>query len=164
MWWLKRHLQPVSVSYSLKAGFGAGISIGCLYLLSDLSNEVLLMAPFGASCVLLFSVPQSPLSQPTNLIGGHLLSSIVALFFVQFMPDSLAALPLSILAAIGLMAWFRVTHPPAGADPIVIVLGQHSWYFLLFPVFVGSLLLFLLAILHHKFLTKIPYPTKIIKK
>ena len=160
MWWFQRYLPKASLFFSLKTGLGAGIAIGTLALLSYLSGELLLMAPFGASCVLLFSVPQSSLSQPANLIGGHLLASIVSLFFVQFMPDSPYSLPLAVFVAVGLMAFFRVTHPPAGADPIVIVLGQHSWGFLIFPVFLGSLILFFLAIIHHKLLTKIPYPTK----
>lgn len=160
MRWLQRPLPPTSKSFSVKAGLGAGLAIGILAFLSYLSGEILLMAPFGASCVLLFSVPQSPLSQPANLIGGHLLASTVSLLVVQFMPASAYALPLAVFAAVGLMAWLRVTHPPAGADPIVIVLGQHTWGFLFFPVFLGSVILFLLAIIHHKFLTKIPYPNK----
>ena len=160
MRWLKRPLTKVSFSFSIKAGLGASIAIGCLSLLGYLSKEILLMAPFGASCVLLFAVPQSPLSHPTNLIGGHLLASIVSLFFVQVLPESFYSLPLAIFFAVGLMAYFRLIHPPAGANPIVIVLGQHSWGFLLFPVFIGSILLFILAVCYHKFVTKIPYPIK----
>lgn len=160
MWWFHQHLPKASPLFSFRAGLGAGIAIGILSLLSYFSGELLLMAPFGASCVLLFSAPQSPLSQPANLIGGHLLSSIVSILFVQFMPSSPYALPLAVLVAVGLMAFLRITHPPAGADPVVIVLGQHHWFFLLFPVFLGSVILLFLAVLHHKILTKIPYPTK----
>ena len=162
--WFKRALPktnlPNAIIGSSKSGFGAAVAIGTLSLLSYFSGEILLMAPFGASCVLLFAAPTSPLSQPANLIGGHLLASLVSVLFVEFMPDSPYALVLAVFVAVALMAFFRVTHPPAGADPIVIVLGQHSWFFLLFPVFIGSLILFGLALLHHKFISKIAYPTK----
>ena len=68
------------------------------------------------------------------------------------------ALPLAMAFAIGLMAFFRLTHPPAGADPIVIVLGQHTWQFFFFPVLFGSFLLLALAVLYHRLITKIEYP------
>ena len=158
MRWLKR--PPANISFSIKAGLGASIAISSLIFLGYLSKEILLMAPFGASCVLLFAVPQSPLSQPANLIGGHLLASSISLFFVQIMPDNIYSLPLSVFFTVSLMVYFKITHPPAGANPIVIVLGQHSWFFLFFPVLFGSLLLFILAVCYHKLVTKIPYPIK----
>ena len=156
--WFQLILPPATSSTSLKAGIGAGIAIGCLFLLSQFSGELLIMAPFGASSVLLFAVPKSPLAQPANLIGGHLLCSVIALICVYLIPDMRIALPLAMAFAIGLMAFFRLTHPPAGADPIVIVLGQHTWQFFFFPVLFGSFLLLALAVLYHRLITKIEYP------
>ena len=139
--WFQLILPPATSSTSLKAGIGAGIAIGCLFLLSQFSGELLIMAPFGASSVLLFAVPKSPLAQPANLIGGHLLCSAIALICVYLIPDMRIALPLAMAFAIGLMAFFRLTHPPAGADPIVIVLGQHTWQFFLYCLVVFYCLL-----------------------
>ena len=156
--WFHLSHPPATALTSLKAGLGAGIAIGCLFLLSQFSGEMLIMAPFGASSVLLFAVPKSPLAQPANLIGGHLLCSATALICVYLIPDMRIALPLAMVFAIGLMAFFRLTHPPAGADPIVIVLGQHTWQFFFFPVLLGSVLLLTLAVLYHLLITKIEYP------
>ncbi len=156
--WFRLTHPPATLLTSLKAGIGAGVAIGCLFLVSQFSGELLIMAPFGASSVLLFAVPQSPLAQPANLIGGHLLSSAIALICVYFIKEPLLALPLAMMLSIGLMAFFRLTHPPAGADPIVIVLGEHTWEFFFFPVFIGSVLLLVLAVLYHRLITKIKYP------
>ena len=72
--------QPVeSISKSVKAGIGGAIAIAILILLGSIFDITLLMAPFGATCVLLFSLPASPLSQPINVIGGHLVSITIGL-------------------------------------------------------------------------------------
>src|SRR5260370_26865105 len=69
------------------AGLGGAVAIGFLGFLTFSSGHALLMAPFGASCVLLFSLPASPLSQPMNVIGGHVVSALVRLPLRLFLPD-----------------------------------------------------------------------------
>jgi CBS-domain-containing membrane protein len=107
------------------------------------------MAPFGATCVLLFSVPNSPLSQPANVMGGHILSTAVGLAAYTVLPVDWWSLALAVGIAISVMAALRVTHPPAGADPLVVMLSGPGWEYLLFPVAVGSLSLVIIANLFH---------------
>ncbi|EKO3674819.1 HPP family protein, partial [Vibrio metschnikovii] len=74
-----------SMIMSIFAGFGAFLAIGLLSFLDSTLNEVaLLMAPFGATAVLVFGVPSSPLAQPKNVIFGHLITAFVGVFFTQY--------------------------------------------------------------------------------
>lgn len=108
------------------------------------------MAPFGATCVLLFAAPLAPLAQPRNVIAGHLITSSVGLVTLYTLGDSIFALSLSVGVAIMLMQVFRSVHPPAGANPLVIIMaGQENigFDFLIFPVLTGSLMLVVIATL-----------------
>jgi len=153
------NMLKVKSGQALLSGLGGAIGIFLLSVFTIGSNAPMLMAPFGASCVLLFSVPTSPLSQPKNVIGGHLVSSIVGVFFVSLGSSSPLFLALSVALAITLMALLKVTHPPAGADPIVILLGAKGISFLFFPVLSGSILLVMVALIFHRLAGLHTYPT-----
>ncbi|GIZ16513.1 hypothetical protein RCZ15_24140 [Capnocytophaga catalasegens] len=81
------------------------------------------MAPFGATCVLAFGVPNSPLAQPRNIIGGHLISTLIELLCLYLPGNQWYSLALGVGLSIGIMQLTKTTHPPAGADPIVVILG-----------------------------------------
>ena len=142
----------------IKAGFGGALAIATLVLLGYTSDSVLLMAPFGATCVLLFSLPRSPLSQPINVIGGHMVSIIIGLALHSFLPMEWWSLSLAVGMAIAAMAALRVTHPPAGADPIVVFLSSPGWEYIVFPVALGSIVLVITAWAFHKIPPKTIYP------
>jgi len=130
----------------LIAGVGASITIGLLsYLDATLKDTVLLMAPFGATAVLVFGLPESPLAQPKNVILGHLITAFIGVCFVQFVGVS----PFSLAIATGLgvsgMMLTKTTHPPAGANPILIMLSGQSWLFLVTPVFIGAVVIVLVG-------------------
>jgi len=146
------------IQKAINSGIGGALAICLLALITDVSDLLLLMAPFGASCVLLFSVPSSPLSQPMNVVGGHMVSACVGVVIASIMTPSPLVLGISVALAISLMALFDVTHPPAGADPIVIILGAKGYSFLLFPVFTGSVSLVLIACAYHYCLGTAKYP------
>ena len=152
-----RHQAATSPRHWLLAGLGGFIAIGLTGGLSVWTGAPLLMAPFGASCVLLFSLPGSPLSQPPNVIGGHLLATAIGLIFHALFPGEWWAAALAVSAAISLMAAFRVTHPPAGADPLVVFAEAPGAEFLFFPVLIGSLVLVATAWGYHK-LCRADYP------
>ncbi|HZC18028.1 MAG TPA: HPP family protein, partial [Caulobacteraceae bacterium] len=118
---------------ALVSGLGGTLAIFILAEASDLAHAALLIAPFGASCVLVFALPQSPLAQPRNVIGGHLISAVVGLAAYAL----LGAHPWSFAIGVGLaIAAMQITgtvHPPAGADPIVVILAKAGWLFLLSP-------------------------------
>lgn len=148
--WLSRPQTRPHVASALVAGIGGGLAIAALALMTHQSGLLLLMAPFGASCVLLFALPQSPLSQPANVIGGHLLSAAIGLTLRALLPDSWWTVGLAVGLAIALMGLLRVTHPPAGADPIVVFVADPGFEFLLTPVLAGSLALVAMATVFHR--------------
>ena len=136
--------------FPLVAGFGAAIAISILSFADLLSSDVvLLMAPFGATAVLVFGVPESPLAQPKKVIFGHLITAFIGVFFVQF----IGVTPLTFAIATGLgisaMLFTKTTHPPAGANPILIMQAAQGWQFLVTPVLVGAVLLVVVARLVH---------------
>lgn len=78
--------SPYSISDLIKTLFGASLSILVLLYLTQLSHQLWIMAPFGATCVLLYAAAQSPLAQPKNVIVGHLVSAAIGLVFVHYLP------------------------------------------------------------------------------
>ncbi len=130
---------------AILAGAGASTAIAVLGWLDLGWQWSLLMAPFGASCVLLFSLPDSPLARPQNVLGGHLLSATVGLV-VQLLPLPMELkLALGVGLSIALMQGLGLIHPPAGANPLVVLLTAQSWPFLWQTVLPGALLLILMA-------------------
>lgn len=130
---------------ALLAGAGASMAIALLGWL-DLSWQLtLLMAPFGASCVLLFSLPQSPLARPQNVLGGHLLSATLGLL-VQLLPLPMELkLALGVGLSVAMMQGLELIHPPAGANPLLVLLTAQSWPFLWETVLPGALLLVIMG-------------------
>ncbi|SCZ54417.1 HPP family protein [Epibacterium ulvae] len=134
----------------LLAGLGGAIAIAVVALLTSQSSVLFIMAPFGATCVLMFSVAVSPLSQPANVIGGHIVATLVGLICNALFPDTFWALGLAVGLAISAMAVLRVTHPPAGANPLVVFAADPSFWFLLFPVASGAIILVGVAVAYHR--------------
>ncbi|MCQ9616138.1 HPP family protein [Paenalcaligenes niemegkensis] len=126
---------------------GGTVGISLIAWLSNFTEYEWLMAPFGATCVLLFAIPDAPLAQPRNVIGGHLIAAFVGLLFFQFGWDSSFGMGLAVGLAIALMMATQTIHPPAGANPIVVLLSaKMGWSFLFFPVLIGAAALVLVAI------------------
>lgn len=126
------------------------------------SNIPLLIAPMGASAVLLFAVPASPLAQPWSLIGGNLVSALIGVACAKLVADPLSAAALAAAGAIGAMFALRCLHPPSGAVALTAVLGGPAihalgFQYLLAPVGLNSLLLLLGALLYNN-LTRRRYP------
>lgn len=145
----KRHTPAIHWSKAIKAGLGGCIAIAVLGLMAKFTAQPLLMAPFGASCVLLFAAPQSPLSQPAHVIGGHLLTAFIGLALHALLPNEWWAVAIATGLAIAAMAYLRVTHPPAGANPLVIFAANAGWSFLLLPTLIGAVALVAVATLFH---------------
>jgi len=135
---MNKFIQPVI------AGLGAAIAIALLaYLDTVLPHIALIMAPFGATAVLVFGLPNSPLAQPKNVIFGHLITAFIGLFFVHFI--GVTPLTLGLATGLGVTAMLvsKTTHPPAGANPLLIMLAGHSlsWFFLVTPVLIGAVVI-----------------------
>jgi CBS domain-containing membrane protein len=122
----------------------------------------LLIAPMGASAVLLFVLPASPLAQPWSILGGNIAAALVGVTCARLVPDPVLAASFAIFLAIGAMMLLRCVHPPSGAVALTAVLGGPAikaagYGFALWPVGLNSLLL-LLAALAFNNLTGRRYP------
>lgn len=119
--------------------------------LGSSSGVPLLIAPMGASAVLLFAVPGSPLAQPWSVVGGNVISAAVGITCALWIPDVTLAAAVAVAGAIGAMFALRCLHPPGGAIALAAVLGgpavhDYGYLFLLSPVGINSVLLLLVAI------------------
>jgi len=158
---IHRHQPAISLQGAVKAGLGGVLAIAFVALLGEASGSVWLMAPFGATCVLLFSVPASPLSQPMNVVGGHVFSTLVGVAAVTLLPVEWWSLGLAVGIAIAGMAALRITHPPAGADPLVVMAMGAGLDFVIFPTLLGSLALVLIASVFHRIPPRTTYPLEL---
>ncbi|TWX65198.1 HPP family protein [Colwellia demingiae] len=131
---------------SVIAGIGASLAIGLLsYMEASLGDVALLMAPFGATAVLVFGVPDSPLAQPKNVILGHLITAFIGLVFVHYVGVTPLTLALATGFGVTAMLASKTTHPPAGANPILIMLSGQGWGFLITPVLMGAVIIVLVG-------------------
>lgn len=105
------------------------------------------MAPFGASCVLAFGIWDAPFSRPRNIVGGQLITTLSGIALLHLFGQSVWVMAAGVGLAIGLMMLTKTTHPPAGADPLVVIAGCRGWSFLLAPVLIGSVLILAAAVL-----------------
>ncbi|WP_188849264.1 HPP family protein [Aureimonas glaciei] len=149
-------LSPVSVRERLRSALGAGLGILVTGLVSRLalgedSGLPLLIAPMGASAVLLFAVPASPLAQPWSIVGGNTIAALVGVSATLAIPDPFLAGAVAVALSIALMMTLRCVHPPSGAVALTAVLGGPAIHalgfgFVLWPVGVNSLLLLATAL------------------
>tara|TARA_B100001105_G_scaffold132819_1_gene106287 strand:- start:127 stop:603 length:477 start_codon:yes stop_codon:yes gene_type:complete len=144
------------------AALFSSITIGALSLLTyKTSFGLFLMASFGASMVLLYGFPESPFAQPKNIFFGHLLTSFVGIMFLQYMPLPIFInIPFAVGVGVFLMIIFNVTHPPAGGNPIIVIIGGVSFEYLINPVIFGCLIILFFGIVLNKFILKKKYPLK----
>ena len=140
--------------------FFSVITIGILTILTYKTElGIFLIASFGSSMVLLYGYPESPFAQPKNVFFGHLLTAITGMFFLYLIPLPLYALiPLAVGFGVGLMIFFNVTHPPAGGNPIIVIMGSVSPDYLINPVISGSLIVLVFAVIINRFILNKSYP------
>ena len=145
---------------SFIAALFSAITIAMLtYLTYKTQYGVFLIASFGSSMVLLFGYPESPFAQPKNIFFGHLLTSIVGVLFVNFILLPIyIIIPLAVGIGVGLMILFNVTHPPAGGNPIIVIMGGVSYDYLLSPIITGSIIVLIFGIVLNRFIAKKKYP------
>ena len=110
--------------------------------------------------VLLYGYPDSPFAQPKNVFFGHLVTSLVGVLILKFFPaDQFLQIAIAVGLGIFAMILLGVTHPPAGGNPIVIILGANSYNFLLNPIIFGSIIIIVYAIILNRFILKKNYPS-----
>ena len=146
---------------STLAGLFSVITITVLtYLTYKTEFGIFLLASFGSSMVLLYGYPESPFAQPKNVFFGHLVTTLVGLFFLNFIPLPLYLLiPLAVGFGVSFMILLNVTHPPAGGNPIIVIIGSVSFDYLFSPVITGSIIIIIFAIIINRFILKKSYPS-----
>ena len=149
---------------NLKQSFFAGlfsiITIGILTVLTYKTEfGIFLIASFGSSMVLLYGYPESPFAQPKNVFFGHLLTAVVGIFFLYLIPLPIfIIIPLAVGFGVGLMILLNVTHPPAGGNPVIVIMGSVSLDYLLSPIISGSIIILFFGFVINRFILKKAYP------
>ena len=145
-----------NIKQSILAGIFSIITIGILTFLTYKTEfGIFLLASFGSSMVLLYGYPESPFAQPKNVFFGHLVTAIVGLIVLHFVPLPIfITIPLAVGFGVGLMILFNVTHPPAGGNPIIVIVGSVSFDYIFSPVISGSIIIIISAIIINRFILK----------
>ena len=151
-----------NIKQSFLAGLFSIITIGILtFLTYKTEYGIFLLASFGSSMVLLYGYPESPFAQPKNVFFGHLVTAVVGLIVLHFIPFPLyVIIPLAVGFGVGLMILLNVTHPPAGGNPIIVIIGSVSFDYLISPVITGSIIIIIFAIIINRFILKKSYPSQ----
>tara|TARA_R110000764_G_scaffold239973_2_gene341118 strand:- start:67600 stop:68229 length:630 start_codon:yes stop_codon:yes gene_type:complete len=137
--------------------------IQSLYLLP--MENVFLIGSFGATCVLIYGAIQSPLAQPRNLIGGHLISAIIGVTVYKLVPQPIwISAPLAVSLSIIAMQYTKTLHPPGGATALIAVIGTDhikslGYLYILYPVLTGVLILLVVALVFNNITNQRKYPT-----
>ncbi|MDO6738536.1 HPP family protein [Wenyingzhuangia sp. 2_MG-2023] len=133
------------------------------HVLTKIEN-VFLIGSFGASCVLVYGAIQSPLAQPRNLIGGHVISAIIGVTVFKIVPDIVWINgPLAVALSIVAMQITKTLHPPGGATALIAVIGSEKikalgYVYVLSPVFTGTLILLIVALVFNNVTQHRKYP------
>ena len=153
-------MKKKNLMKGLFAGLFSTLTIAALTLLTYKTQYGLfLTASFGSSIVLLYGYPESPFAQPKNIFFGHLLTSAVGIFFVFFVPLPIyITIPLAVGAGVGLMIFLNVTHPPAGGNPIIVIIGSVSLDYLINPIISGTIIILVFGIILNRLILKKKYP------
>jgi CBS-domain-containing membrane protein len=142
-----RAYQPRFERHDVLLSWAGGLlAIGALALIGSWSHYPLVVAPFGASTVLLFGHPTSPLAQPRNIVLGNTVAAVVSVLCVATLGSSPLSMGLAVGLTIALGQVLRCLHPPAGAVALLGVLLKAKAGFVLLPMLAGSLSLTLMAV------------------
>ena len=152
-----RHMPASGWVAAGVAALGATLMIAGVLYLGDITQQTMMVASFGATAVLLFATPNSPVSQPINVVGGHVIAAAIGLTLAAILPDNHLLAGLAVGLSIAAMMLLRIINPPAGATGLVAYLTHPGWMFLLFPVLFGSVALILFATVFHR-LRGVEYP------
>ena len=141
---------------SIIAGVGALLGLSFIGVIAQSAHTMMLIAPFGATAVLLFSAPNSPFSNPWNIFGGYFISTVVGSVVLTYTSAQWLPIAIGLGLVIMLMHGFKVIHPPAGANFLIVTQG-HLTLAILEPLIIGLITLLIVAMsvqrIKQKFLT-----------
>lgn len=147
---------------------GSFVGIGSIGLIQTFFfnqiENIFLIGSFGASSVLIYGAIQSPLAQPRNLIGGHIISACIGVTIYKLLPEIIwITAPLAVSLSIIAMQFTKTLHPPGGATALIAIIGTEKikalgYLYVLFPVLSGSLILLIVALFFNNITTYRNYP------
>ena len=142
------------------SAFGAFLCISLIAFINSYNDfNIWLIPPFGATMVLVMAVHESPLAQPKNIFFGHILSALSGVLIYFFLGMSFLSIGLAVAISVWAMMITKTIHPPAGANPIIAILGGKGISFILLPVAIGALIIIVFAVIYNKILKR-NYPKK----
>ena len=156
----------------LLGGVGAGVTITILAyitfqsILAGTNYGLWLAASFGSSVVVVFGYPNNEFAQPKNVLLGHLLCALVGIIFVTLFKITqdrsifFLSIGIEVGIAVMLMMAFKITHPPAGGNTIIVMIAQNSFQFLIFPRLVGAVTIIIGGVIYNRFILRKKYPLK----
>ena len=152
---IPKNLEPIV------SGLSAAIVIGVLaFLTLRTPAGVWLMFSFGATVFIVFVLYNLETAQPKNIFFGNLVSLLVGIIFNETIGFSFYSLGLSVGVAVTLMVYFKIMHPPAASNPLVVLFTDVSFDYILFPVVVGTIAIIVMSVFINKIILKRNYPTK----
>jgi len=140
------------------AAAGGGLGILLMLVLAESAHFAWGLVPFATSIVLVLGSPDAPQAQPRNIVGGHVLSALSGAAFCSLFGHGIPAAALGVAGAIALMQATRTFHPPAGINPVVMVIAGAGWGFVLMPVGIGAGILVAYAWIYHRLTQDQPWP------
>lgn len=160
---ITRHQRPLTKGRLIRSAVKGMVAILFVSALGHFSHLPMIAAPFGASCILIFTAPKDKFAQPINVVFGYIISAFVGIIAVKYFPG-LWWMPGVVLGVvIALMAFFRVTHPPAGALTLFLYLNVTNvdYDYLIFPIVTGVLALVAISLILHRLPPSREYPRKL---
>ena len=162
---------PLSNGEKIRSALAALVAIFLMAYISSLFMTgvglPMLVASMGASSVLLFAIPHSPLSQPWPILAGNVIAALIGVSCAKLIPDLLLAAATAVSLSLLLMQFLRCLHPPGGAMALLPLLGEYrvhelGYGFVLQPVLLNVLILLVLGLLINNFLPGRRYPARLL--
>ncbi len=155
-----KFIKVILAKEPLISALGAFLCISLIAFINSYDDfNIWLIPPFGATMVLVMAVHESPLAQPKNIFFGHILSALSGVLIYFFLGMSFLSIGLAVAISVWAMMITKTIHPPAGANPIIAILGGKGLSFILLPVATGALIIIIFAMIYNKIIKR-NYPKK----
>ena len=142
---------------SLVSATGVLLAVSIICFLAVSLGYSMAMGPLGASCVLIFAAHNGPLSQPRQVIGGHILSTTIGLVIWSIFGKSLSIIVITLVIVLIVMSLTKTIHPPAAASALVAINFETGWGYLM-PIIIGTFLIIFIAMIYNNLFPKRQYP------
>lgn len=140
------------------ATLGAIVGVSALAYIAVSTNKLMLLGSFGASALLIFALPEAPLSQPRAVVCGHLFASVIAFLCLLAFGPQWWAIGVATGLAVGAMMYTRTVHPPAGSNAIIVFLSKPTCAYLVSSTLLGTITLVIIGAIYHRAARRHKYP------